>query len=1424
MQKLSLIFSMILLFGIVSAQQSPHGDKLAFSCTDCHTTEGWKFSQATAKFSHDLTTFKLEGQHFYTDCAACHKTLVFSEAKSNCVDCHTDMHNNTVGPNCAECHTPKSWIVNNITEIHQNSRFPLLGAHNTADCSACHTSVSKLEFQPLGIECYDCHRSDYQAATNPNHVQSGFSTNCFECHRIDAFEWSASGINHDFFPLTKGHAIENCADCHTSGISVQISANCYDCHQKDYNSAINPSHQNSGFSTSCTECHTTDPSWKPAEFRQHDALYFPVYSGSHRGEWNSCAECHTQPESYNSFSCIDCHEHNKSDMDKEHRGENGYSYNSNACFACHPNGNEEGAFNHNSTAFPLKGAHAQTGCIECHSNGYAGTSMLCSSCHTNKYNEAVNPNHVNAGISNECEVCHTEENWVPSNFNHTTTTGFELTNGHSGKQCSECHKGTTTEASSDCISCHQANYNEAENHVAQNFPKECLQCHTTVSWDGADFDHNKTAFPLTGSHVATECSACHTNGYEGTSTLCSACHIEKYNTAQNPNHTAAGISNECETCHQTTAWVPSNFNHTTTTGFELTNGHSGKQCSECHKGTTTEASSDCISCHQANYNEAENHVAQNFPKECLQCHTTVSWDGADFDHNKTAFPLTGSHVATECSACHTNGYEGTSTLCSACHIEKYNTAQNPNHTAAGISNECETCHQTTAWVPSNFNHTTTTGFELTNGHSGKQCSECHKGTTTEASSDCISCHQANYNEAENHVAQNFPKECLQCHTTVSWDGADFDHNKTAFPLTGSHVATECSACHTNGYEGTSMLCSACHIEKYNTAQNPNHTAAGISNQCETCHQTTAWVPSNFNHTTTTGFELTNGHSGKQCSECHKGTTTEASSDCISCHQANYNEAENHVAQNFPKECLQCHTTVSWDGADFDHNKTAFPLTGSHVATECSACHTNGYEGTSTLCSACHIEKYNTAQNPNHTAAGISNQCETCHQTTAWVPSNFNHTTTTGFELTNGHSGKQCSECHKGTTTEASSDCISCHQANYNEAENHVAQNFPKECLQCHTTVSWDGADFDHNKTAFPLTGSHVATECSACHTNGYEGTSTLCSACHIEKYNTAQNPNHTAAGISNECETCHQTTAWVPSNFNHTTTTGFELTNGHSGKQCSECHKGTTTEASSDCISCHQANYNEAENHVAQNFPKECLQCHNTSNWDDYNFDHNATNFPLTGSHIATECSACHTSGYAGTSTLCNSCHSKNYNESVNPNHSSLAISTNCEECHTTGPGWDPALFPTHNDYYALNGAHATVSGNCFLCHNGNYTNTPNTCYACHTSDYNNTKDPAHATAQFSTDCKSCHTENAWEPSTFDHDNQYFPIYSGEHRGEWNSCVDCHTQPTNFSVFSCIDCHEHNKTEMDSEHRGESGYVYASINCFACHPKGKADD
>ena len=66
----------------------------------------------------------------------------------------------------------------------------------------------------------------------------------------------------------------------------------------DYTHTTNPNHFAADLNTDCAECHTTNPGWKPAEFIQHDAQFFPVYSGEHGGEWNSCTDCHLNPANY----------------------------------------------------------------------------------------------------------------------------------------------------------------------------------------------------------------------------------------------------------------------------------------------------------------------------------------------------------------------------------------------------------------------------------------------------------------------------------------------------------------------------------------------------------------------------------------------------------------------------------------------------------------------------------------------------------------------------------------------------------------------------------------------------------------------------------------------------------------------------------------------------------------------------------------------------------------------------------------------------------------------------------------------------------------------------------------------------------------------------------------------------------------------
>ena len=92
-----------------------------------------------------------------------------------------------------------------------------------------------------------------------------------------------------------------------------------------------------------------------------------------------------------------------------------------------------------------------------------------------------------------------------------------------------------------------------------------------------------------------------------------------------------------------------------------------------------------------------------------------------------------------------------------------------------------------------------------------------------------------------------------------------------------------------------------------------------------------------------------------------------------------------------------------------------------------------------------------------------------------------------------------------------------------------------------------------------------------------------------------------------------------------------------------------------------------------------CFACHPAGNADDA-FDHNLTNFPLSGAHTSVACEECHEMGYEGTPTLCLDCHQTDYNETINPDHQQLSISTDCISCHTTDPNWIPASFEIHDN------------------------------------------------------------------------------------------------------------------------------------------------
>lgn len=455
-------------------------------------------------------------------------------------------------------------------------------------------------------------------------------------------------------------------------------------------------------------------------------------------------------------------------------------------------------------------------------------------------------------------------------------------------------------------------------------------------------------------------------------------------------------------------------------------------------------------------------------------------------------------------------------------------------------------------------------------------------------------------------------------------------------------------------------------------------------------------------------------------------------------------------------------------------------------------------------------------------------CGECHDAERWVPvrgARFRHETT-GFRLEGAHAGVGCRSCHRSLVfNRVGTACADCH------SDSHRGE-LGFECGLCHRPVSWNNQRemfAVHSRTRFPLLAVHASLDCDACHRNQqpyqYANTPTECGVCHARTYDATTSPNHAQVGFSRRCEECHSVAArtWqeVP-NFQHPAS--FPLGGAHKGLACSACHAPGIGRVSTQCFTCHEKDYLRTTNpnHVASRFPITCESCHSGAAWRPAKFDHSLSRFPLTGAHQKADCARCHTGGrYTGTPTDCFACHESNYRNATNPSHSGFP--TTCESCHSTS-AWRPASFDHGRTRFPLTGAHRGLD--CTRCHTGGrYAGTPTDCASCHRADYDRASNPNHAASRFPTTCETCHTTAAWRPASFNHDGPYFPIYSGNHRGVWSSCSECHINPSSYRQFECILCHAHsNRAELDREHREVRGYEYSSPACYRCHPRGTAED
>lgn len=322
---------------------NPHGELPAgLDCTSCHTTDGWSRIRADMAFDHDARTrFGLTGKHRAAACAGCHLDLRFDEPRvgaQECAYCHVDVHRGRLSANCAECHDTESFAGRFGLEAHARTNFPLTGAHGQIACEGCHTDDRAGAFTSLDATCTACHGDAYQATAFPDHAALAYPTDCRACH--GTLSWRGAQFDHAAaggIELVGAHARLPCASCHLPPDHSVPQApsgpeDCVSCHRADYDRE----HAGTGYPTTCTMCHGPDR-WDATAI-DHDAAFFPIFSGKHAGRWRSCQECHTDPQGFATFTCLTCHTQAKTD--EHHKEEPGYAYESTRCLACHPRGDD----------------------------------------------------------------------------------------------------------------------------------------------------------------------------------------------------------------------------------------------------------------------------------------------------------------------------------------------------------------------------------------------------------------------------------------------------------------------------------------------------------------------------------------------------------------------------------------------------------------------------------------------------------------------------------------------------------------------------------------------------------------------------------------------------------------------------------------------------------------------------------------------------------------------------------------------------------------------------------------------------------------------------------------------------------------------------------------------------------------------------
>jgi hypothetical protein len=360
---------------------------------------------------------------------------------------------------------------------------------------------------------------------------------------------------------------------------------------------------------------------------------------------------------------------------------------------------------------------------------------------------------------------------------------------------------------------------------------------------------------------------------------------------------------------------------------------------------------------------------------------------------------------------------------------------------------------------------------------------------------------------------------------------------------------------------------------------------------------------------------------------------------------------------------------------------------------------------------------------------------------------------------------------------------------------------PESCASCHSEDGWKPSKYDHNRSKFKLDGKHRDVKCRLCHGRGrYKPLDTTCASCHKDKHRGQFKIEVKGKEVQRPCEDCHLTKGWKPSIFDHKTSR-FKLEGKHKDVACKICHRrGKYKPMDTKCTSCHK-DVHKGQFKTRHKKTKECDECHTTKGWKPARFDHDKAKFRLKGAHKKVECYKCHPGKkFKPIDSRCSACHRDKHKGKYGDA---------CERCHNAESWKLKGDF--HAVIFPLDGAHAELT--CKECHEDTrtYSGLASDCLTCHKDPHDN---------RFGTSCLDCHTDEAWLPSIFSHNETGF-LLLGAHANA--PCEECHEfgagRPRPETIagapdFSCYSCHEQQYMSAGNPDHIAAGY---SKECQYCH-------